>query len=95
MAKLNSIEKRVGTLDLNRSAPVTTRIVGRTLQTIRKRIMLRDKFTCQACGRITTELEIDHITPLAFGGAESDQNRQSLCIDCHKAKSDGENNMRH
>jgi 5-methylcytosine-specific restriction protein A len=33
-------------------------------------------------------LEVDHVVPLAIGGQESDFNRQLLCYDCHKLKSE-------
>jgi len=30
--------------------------------------------------------EVDHILPLASGGSHQDPNLQTLCGDCHKAK---------
>lgn len=59
---------------------------GRPWRRIRDRILLRDKYTCQQCGHIGTDLEVDHIINTAQGGTDDDQNLQSLCIPCHKAK---------
>jgi len=87
---LTSIEKRVTTLNTTRASPVVKRIVGRELQRIRDRIMLRDGYSCRVCGRTTTDLEIDHVTPLGDGGAESDYNRQCLCYECHNEKTNHE-----
>ncbi|BAD54879.1 hypothetical protein NFA_370 [Nocardia farcinica IFM 10152] len=42
---------------------------------------------CQAPGCRALAVEVDHVTPLARGGARYDwSNLQSLCHDCHTAK---------
>ena len=93
--KLTSIEKRIPAIDIRvGSKPGTNRITGWQLVKIRKRIMLRDGYRCQACGRTTIDGEIDHKQPLSLGGRESDANRQYLCVSCHRAKSIGEENER-
>jgi 5-methylcytosine-specific restriction endonuclease McrA len=33
---------------------------------------------------------VDHVVPLHAGGREDDDNRQLLCRDCHKSKSERE-----
>ena len=84
---LTSIEKRVTTLNTTRSSSVVKRIVGRELQRIRDRVMLRDEYTCRACGRTTVDGEVDHIVPLSMGGSNSEYNLQYLCaIPCHRDK---------
>ena len=55
----------------------------------RARILQRDGYLCQPCltaGRPTPATEVDHITPKAKGGTDEDSNLQSICDDCHKAK---------
>lgn len=52
----------------------------------RKRIFLRDKYTCQVCRVVTIDLECDHIVNLAAGGSEGDSNLQAICVPCHKLK---------
>ena len=96
MKKLSTIEKRVPTTNTFRtSAPVAAkRITGTKLQKIRRRILLRDGYACQVCGRVSVDLEVDHIVPLCCGGAESDANRQSLCCECHRVKSAEEERLR-
>jgi len=85
--RLQSIERRVTTIETKRGCDAVVRIGGRKRQRIRERILLRDEYTCQKCGCVTVDLQIDHVVPLALGGAESDVNRQCLCRKCHDLKS--------
>lgn len=45
---------------------------------------------CWYCGKplnmARDEIEIDHIVPLALGGAESARNRRGLHVECHRLK---------
>lgn len=59
---------------------------GRPWRRKRESILLRDKYTCQSCGTVTLDLEIDHIVNIAQGGSDDDVNLQALCVPCHKAK---------
>ena len=94
---MKTIESRVSKCDINIGGTAVRRITGREHGRIRKRILLRDEYTCQKCGRVDPGpgLEVDHIVPLDFGGAESDANRQVLCESCHKAKTAAEAGRRH
>ena len=67
----------------------------RTLMTkkLREHIKSRDHFTCRICGNSTAIepnllLEIDHIIPLAKCGRTVEENLQTLCWKCNRAKSD-------
>ncbi len=67
----------------------------RTLMTkkLREYIKKRDNFTCCNCGNSTHVepnllLEIDHIIPVSKGGLTSEENLQTLCWKCNRAKSD-------
>ena len=84
--RLQSLERKVTTIETKRGCNAIVRIVGRKLQQIRDRILFRDEYTCQKCGQVTIDLEVDHITPLGDGGRESDANRQCLCKQCHIKK---------
>ena len=60
---------------------------------LREFIKKRDNFTCRTCGNsIYVEpnllLEIDHIIPVAKGGRTVEDNLQTLCWKCNRAKSD-------
>jgi len=42
---------------------------------------------CQAAGRVTLATMVDHIVPIRDGGERlDDDGLQSLCVDCHAAK---------
>lgn len=65
-----------------------TRIRGRKLQSIRKRILAKEPL-CRECskqGYVTIATEIDHIISLHAGGKDEAENRQPLCTQCHEAK---------
>jgi 5-methylcytosine-specific restriction protein A len=95
MARIESIKPRMATLDTRQgSSAAVERIRGRELTVIRARILLRDEYTCQVCGRVSAELVVDHVVPLHLGGPEADSNRQSMCNSCHKVKSDREERER-
>jgi 5-methylcytosine-specific restriction enzyme A len=88
---LKTLQPRLKPIDTRRGSSANTeRIRGAKLQAIRKRILLRDNYTCAGCGRITAQLEVDHVVPLFMGGSESDANRQLMCHECHRVKSDRE-----
>lgn len=66
----------------------------RTLMTkkLREFIKERDHFTCCSCGNSTNAepnllLEIDHIIPVSKGGYTVEENLQTLCWKCNRAKS--------
>lgn len=60
---------------------------GRPWRRTVERIKVRDKYTCQVCGRITQEGDVDHKVPLSKGGADLDHNLQYICrIPCHRDK---------
>ena len=53
---------------------------------VRRRILERDGYRCLQCGR-PGRLEIDHIVPMARGGAMlAEDNLQTLCVRCHIEK---------
>lgn len=59
---------------------------------LREYIKKRDNFTCCNCGNsIQAEpnllLEIDHIVPVSKGGYTTEENLQTLCWKCNRAKS--------
>ncbi|WP_330203089.1 HNH endonuclease [Cyanobacterium sp. Dongsha4] len=55
---------------------------------VKKYIYERDKFQCQSCGKKEneTQLNIDHIIPLAKGGSNDLSNLQTLCYQCNQRK---------
>lgn len=101
MGRLTTIKSRVQ-MAANRKMADVGEVEGASVQTwgagrggrpwrrIRDAILLRDKYTCQECGHIGTDLEVDHIVNVAQGGTDDDTNLQSLCIPCHKIKTAAE-----
>ena len=62
----------------------------RRWEEVRRQAFDRDGWRCRACG-MAGALEADHIKPLRAGGdAYGLDNLQTLCRDCHRAKSRGE-----
>lgn len=62
---------------------------GRAAVEDRARILRRDRGLCQVClprGRIVLATEVDHIVALINGGDDTDENKQSICRDCHAEK---------
>ena len=75
----STLSSRVTTIDLRRgTGAAVERIRGWKLTKIRERILLRDEYTCRVCGRVSVDLVVDHVVPLADGGSNSDFNLQSL-----------------
>ena len=59
----------------------------RRWRSLRYSIQMRDGYKCVIC-QSTAALEIDHIVPLALGGRPYDPaNLQTICRECHQAKS--------
>src|SRR5258705_1232586 len=56
----------------------------------RKNILLRDRNTCQFCGRVfpSSELTLDHVVPRSRGGRSSWENLVACCYQCNNGKAD-------
>ena len=57
---------------------------------LRKKIMIRDNYTCRICGKYMPDevgLHIDHIIPVSKGGKTIESNLQVLCSKCNGRKS--------
>ena len=73
---------------MHKAAP-TPRIRGAKGQKLRARRLARTNGLCEDCqaeGRVTLATVVDHIVPLAHGGAESDENTRNLCKSHHDAR---------
>ncbi len=58
---------------------------------LRKKILQRDGYICKKCGNSTQNepnllLEVDHIIPISKGGLTTEDNLQTLCWKCNRAK---------
>ena len=56
----------------------------------RKNILLRDRNTCQFCGKIfpSSELTLDHVLPRSRGGRSTWENLVACCYRCNNTKGD-------
>lgn len=57
---------------------------------LRNKIIIRDNFTCQICGKHMPDevgLHVDHIVPISKGGKTVPSNLQVLCSKCNGSKS--------
>lgn len=55
----------------------------------RYEVLARDSFRCKACGRGASDgvkLEVDHIIPVDWGGANEPSNWETLCEECNRGK---------
>lgn len=57
---------------------------------IRFKVLQRDNFTCQYCGRSApkVELHVDHKIPISKGGLNDLTNLVTACAECNSGKSD-------
>ena len=86
-------DKAVGWKRHQAGQKTTARGYGRPWRRLRKAVLERDKYLCQPCrqaGRVAQAGIVDHILPKAEGGTDSDDNLQSICEPCHKAKTQQE-----
>ena len=52
----------------------------------RKEVFVRDRYTCQYCGKQTRDLTIDHVLPRHRGGRHTWENLVSACRVCNHRK---------
>ena len=88
---LQTLKPRLQTLSTAvRSAATVERERGTTNQRTRERLLSRNPLCarCEANGRVSVATQLDHIVALANGGTNDDSNRQGLCDECHRIKTD-------
>ena len=55
----------------------------------KRNVLIRDKFTCQYCGDISSQkMTIDHIVPQSKGGPNTWENTVACCSRCNAKKAD-------
>ena len=66
------------------------RIPYQTRALSRKNILMRDRYTCQFCGRVlpAAELTLDHVIPRSRGGHTDWDNLVACCHRCNNLKAD-------
>ena len=54
----------------------------------RLRVARRDNYTCQECGKLLreNEMEFDHVIPKALGGTSEEHNIRLTCLKCNRKK---------
>lgn len=90
---MKMLKPRVSALDQRTARPAQVeRIRGRRGVDIRARNLARDPLCahCTGLGFVTLATVVDHVVPLWKGGADTDENKQNLCDECHKVKSAAE-----
>lgn len=88
MKTLKPTIKTINT-SLVKSGGVTERIRGNSLVAIKRKFERANPRLCATCtrlGLVGFGDELEHITPLWQGGAESDLNREWICKAHHQAK---------
>jgi 5-methylcytosine-specific restriction enzyme A len=97
MKKLRTLRPRVATLDarirtLSTNPMATPRLSdrsGHAWAMIRRWVLAEEPLcrSCQAAGRVSASVEVDHITPLSQGGTDDRANLAGICVSCHREKS--------
>lgn len=64
------------------------RLQGRRAVERRRRFLRRHPFCvqCLASGVVSAGEEVDHVVPILKGGADTEENMQTLCRECHEKK---------
>jgi 5-methylcytosine-specific restriction endonuclease McrA len=64
------------------------RIPHQTRALSRKNILLRDRNTCQYCGKVipSSDLTLDHVIPRSRGGSSTWENLVACCHTCNRRK---------
>ena len=60
---------------------------------IRKAVLIRDRYLCQTCLRLSVMREakqVDHMVPKSLGGTNESANLEAICYPCHKIKTNRE-----
>jgi hypothetical protein len=57
---------------------------------IKIRVVRRDNYTCQICGKhlLDNEVEFDHVIPISKGGSSEEHNIRLTCYRCNQDKND-------
>lgn len=81
-------EPRDGMYYLPPLPPRPRRTARRRAISARRRylVLQRDGFRCRYCGATGVPLHVDHITSVANGGTDDDQNLGAACADCNLGK---------
>lgn len=84
---LRGRQKRWAAEKCSRYAYHQTQIIAGNTQIIRMYVYDRDRGVCANCKSVAQRWDADHIIPVHQGGGACDlDNFQTLCVDCHKAK---------
>ena len=52
----------------------------------RDKVLERDAYTCQYCGKSASELTLDHVIPRRLGGSHTWENLATACRQCNHKK---------
>ncbi len=82
----------IHTIETTFPLPSVIRLTGHVRRPYHQRrltrleVFIRDRFTCQYCGKETKELTIDHVKPRSQGGEHTWENVVSACKHCNRRK---------
>ena len=86
-------DRKAGTFADTRRGTRHERGYGTKWDKLRKVILRRDKGLCQVClagGKYRPAKQVDHIRAKSQGGTDAEDNLQSICVECHQAKTANE-----
>jgi 5-methylcytosine-specific restriction endonuclease McrA len=93
--KVKNVQKKAGTAVVAKVRRDSVQAYGERWDwmAVRQRVIERDGGRCRKCSS-TTQLQVDHIRPVAKGGVTTMSNLWTLCAPCH-SKRPGHKNARH
>lgn len=62
------------------------RLNGSAWAKLKKKVLIRDNYTCQYCGKLEEKMHCDHIIPLAKNGNDDLNNLVTACFKCNNSK---------
>lgn len=85
--RVESIKPKVDMLNVRRVSTIS--VIRKHNRPEYRAVMRRAGYICEVCGTHAAE-QVDHIVPLHLGGGDHIDNKQAICLHCHKIKTEAE-----
>ena len=89
----HTVKAKSGWVDYNKGKTASQNGYGAAWRKLRDAVLIRDRHLCLVCYRLgifTPAKQVDHIINKDSGGTNDLSNLQSICVKCHKRKTNEE-----